>query len=917
MRTFLETTKQKARSLACFACCMLVLWPCRSSAQPSLCEKAIAMDTLLAKRNVSLGELMRGTEAGVRVIGANDSPGAAFDVIVRGVATLRGNQQPLYILNGVLLNDPNLNIPNSWDSAEGCNYQKVQSTLNALSTSDIENICVLKDASATAVYGAKGANGVVLITTKRAEEGKTIEWSSTFGVSTSAKKISFLSADQYTAMYQERNGVAFPNMGLPGIDWQDELLKPTFQNNHNLNISGRTEKTDYYYGLHYDRDNGIIDRTNSENISMNLYVNQQMGQHIKMGAGVLVSHSQVSMTQTTALLGQTSFMERLSSAPFADYGENPRSWLAGYDDDNVSWRIVPSVYVDANITPWLKFAAKGGLDYISKERVRWLGPETTVGFEESGRAGRAEVTSLVYNAEGGLVFNKLLKGRYMHRLDTKLLGTFYGQEFKNNSIMGSNFMTYQLRGEGLNLASVCYDPTSYKINTSNMGFLADVNYSLADMLNINGGVRMDKMMVFSQDADYYPFANVEVDFSHLDFIKDNAVLSNLSVFFGWGRTGSNQVSPYKMIDYYLPNYDCDVEEGRELSYKIFSKNRLEQFNIGFRIGTLSDRISLMAKYYNGKVINRVILTNFHDIPSGFEQVNNRMAMKNYGWEFVLNTTPIRTKNVTWTLDVTGNVDRNKIKDAGRSQLVGATGAKGFLGNSVGVIEGRSVPVTAFLDGQAYSALYGYRTAGVVREEHTLMAPPFFGERPEVGDVMFVDVNHDGEVNEDDRTVIGNPNPKFTMGLSTSLHWGAYRVSALFDGVFGNDLLNLNMLNTDNVAFGENNICKEQFHTAALPNADLPRLGGNGTQYVSDRMVQDGSFFRLSSLSIGRDFEINKNKLLIGVTASATNLFTITKYDGYTPDVNSFVGNYSLSGIDLGGYPATRSYYLTVSMKFKL
>ncbi|GAB1414603.1 TonB-dependent receptor [Paludibacter sp.] len=898
----------------------------------------IYIDSVVMANNYSVADAILGRTAGLQVTHTDGSLGAAFDVLIRGGASLRGNKQPLFVLDGVMLNPSQLDAPAMWEAVDKTDYQLVEDMLWSISLSDVENIQVLKDASATAIYGSKGADGVILITTKtKGTKEKQITWTSNVMLSNVSKKIDFLSPTEYVDYHKQLTGLDFNTAGKSGINWQNELFKPAFSHNHSFNIRGSQRRTDYSLSLNAKQQQGIIPGTGTEDLGIRVNLNQLISTRVKMGTRFTFMRNTTTPTQSTYLLGGSSLTSTLASIPYTESGENPLGWKLDYDDDAVTWRTIPQAYISIKLMDGLDLTLDGGMDFLNKSRFRWMGNETQKGALENSRAGRSEITAAHYNVETALSFNKTYNS--VHRVNAQVGGQYFGDSNTTMANYGADFSIYSLKARGISFASKSSNAVYSNSASSTVAGFANANYSYLNKYTLTAGFRADYLIGYT--TRYYPSIQGAWQINEENFWKDNIskdLISSLSLEAGWGISGKNEVYPFSSLNKLSLGYGTLWVPFTDLLYFTPQLESIRnEYTVGLNMSLLEDKVRVGAKYYNAQIDD--ILSVYNAKPDYIEYTynddnviigqqlftfdnlpwQNTMQLSKWGIEGFIEATVMKNSNIEWKVGANIAMDRTKVVSSGVPawNILGATKKPGFAGASVSGAE--QVNVTAFVNGYAPNVFYGYLTQGVVAAEHVNMVPPFKGTRLQVGDVKFIDMNENGQVEEGDKVVIGNPNPDFIFSINSSFRYKKLSVNALFDSSIGNDVLNLNLLQWENVST-EGNILPAAYRNRYIPSSGvgtLPAVGALGLNEITDKLVEDGSFLRLSTLSLSYTPDLKGLTWLdkLDIHLLLSNLFVISNYRGYNPDVNSFAGSWSLRGVDLGASPSYRSVSLGFTASF--
>ena len=738
-------------------------------------ESPLILDSIMTQRSVSIGELILGQTANVKVISAYGAPGASADIQIRGGGSVRGDYQPLYILDGIMINPSQLDVANAWSTEDRTDYQTVQDMLWAINAEDIKSIQVLKDASATAIYGSKGANGVIIIDTKvGSRKEKEITWSSNVGISTLSHRQDLLTGSLYRQYFKELTGKDFGIAGTE-IDWQKAVFTPAISHNHNLNVAGSIRRTHYYVSLMANQQTGLVPGTGALDIGMKINLDQVISPMVRMGIRMLVARDATDMTQSTSLLGGSSLTMSIWSVPFENMEENPYSWQNDYSDQSYAWRVIPQGYFDFNFTPWLKANITGGIDYVNKERFRWMGVQIDKGAIENGRAGQSWLQTISYDMAANLTFNKSFGN---HGLQITGGGEFFGSDGVKLSNYASDFAIQTLKAQAINFASYAANPIYQTNKSMTYAVFGLARYQYKNLFDLQLGVRGDCLVNFDKSLQTYPFANAKINILQ----ERNGYINSLALKGGWGISGKNELVPYATInDITLGDASLFIpyEEALNFTGRLASKSN--QFNIGFDADFINNRIALSAQFYIGRINDRFDVYDFREaqiietsdetgsvtsemVPFNKIYWRRDISMNKWGIEASISALPIKTKDFTWTINANIGLDRNRINTCGidnNSPTLGATGSQGFIGKEVSGIS--DLGVSAYINGLAPGVFYGYLTQGVITEDHVLLAPPFDGVRLRVGDPKYIDVNKDGSVDANDKVVIGNPNPDFIFG----------------------------------------------------------------------------------------------------------------------------------------------------------
>lgn len=888
----------------------------------------------------TLDNLLRGKLAGVQVTTTNAAPGGGSMIRIRGTSSLTGNNDPLYVVDGVVLT-PSEDLMNVFT---GSDAQGSQNSLLGIDPSDIASMEVLKDASATAIYGSLGANGVILITTKNgASRRPRVEVSSSVSVSTVSRKLDYLSFDEFlnykkeVGKYEESNYYdENHNLIVQPMDWQDYCTRNAISQNYKVNISGSNENTTYYISGGWSDQNGVIKETNASTASFRVNLDRKISDHVKIGTKTSFSYTNNNMTQGTEATGNPNaslIRAMLSYRPYAggstvgdDEDEtissgSPIGWLYDYKDLSTSYRIIPSAYLDVKFNDAFSYKLSIGGDYVNSSRSRYYGNLTFPGANVNGKAGTSMSFARVrYTIDNTLNYNALLGEK--HRINAMIGTSFSSTITPNSAISTQNFpdQTYQLDAINSGLLSEGY---RYNVSTFNLlSFMGRIVYSYKDRYVTTVSFRADGSSKFAKGNryGYFPAFSVAWRINQENFLKNWTPLSDLKLRLGWGVVGNQASSPYQTLGTYVsclyPNHTNDSMYESGVYRSNFPNKSLKwettyQYNVGLDVAFLNNRYSLTIDLYD-KTSNDLLQSLPISPASGYRSIwVNAGEINNQGLEIALSATPIETRDISLT--VNGNIafNRNKVISLGlpSNYKLGSSVSVGTLNH----------PVNIYFDGQPIALFWGYEDAGIIQEGET--GPKFNGAELGPGSIKFIDHTGDGDVTEEDKVIIGNPNPKFNYGFDLNFRWKQLNFGAVFYGVYGNKIYNANLVREwDVMESRNNNFGHDAFYRAWRPDKPdkfFPAL--NQFDQVNQplgRYVEDGSFLRLASLSLSYRIPFKKKAIQsINLTLMAQNVFTITSYSGFDPEINSYGNNMLKYGIDSNSYPNARTYTLGLSLIF--
>ncbi len=918
-------------------------------------------------------DFLQGRAAGVQVLSNGNELLSTSSIRIRGANSLRGDNEPLYVIDGIIVNSSTEDVADPLSG--GNSYLSAQNGLSGINTQDIESIEVLKDASATAIYGSRGANGVVLITTKKGANGKTkFAYKGTARIGNATRLYEMLDANSFANYINEFRAVqkfdpSFYTYGdgsiarytnskdfmeakkdsiprLESINWYNDVLQQSFSQNHRLTVSGGNEKSNYYIGGGYNNAKGIVPGTTLSGGDILLRYTHKLTDRLSISPRFSANYLSNKASKGTDNLGSsnTSLIRQIvEAAPLVGYTENnltadiedavdgPRAWIEDYNDDSNEARALASITADYKISNVFTYRILGGVDYRNKDRKLWYGTTLQRGRLANGEAGIGTLNRIRYNVDNTLMFDKEIN---RHNKINGTLGFIFDETKVNQSgATSTNFANQELRYNGISFGQSFSPFQLFESSEAILSVLGRVNYSLNNKYLFTASFRRDGSSKFSDDNkwSFFPSAAFAWKIDKEKFLKNVKFISEAKLRLGYGKTGSQAIQPYQTLTRFSPtaNLQSNGSTGgvtavlpNNLGNDKLKWETTSQFNIGLDFGILDDRFTGTIDVYQKKTSD---LLQFLQIgPSaGFTNfLTNLGDLQNNGLEIGLNANVIEG-NFKWK--VSGNIsfNKNKILNLGvPASQHGNEIRKAIIGQNVSGGTVFKVPANIFIEGQAAGLFWGYKTNGIIQNETSLAtAPKVQGAASKLGDVLYVDQNKDGNITDLDLTVIGDPNAKYNFGLGSEFIYKKISLNFFFNGVQGNDIANGNNgRQAIPIGLPTNNIRKEVYEgawRADKTDATYPRLGYDIKGNFTDRMVEDGSFIRLSFVSLG--YTLPK-KLLKGIEGanifvSGHNLLLLTKYTGFDPEVNSFSFESSRRGIDWSSFPNQKSFSAGINVEF--
>jgi len=902
----------------------------------------------------AVDKFLQGRASGVDVVAGNGAPGAAMNVKIRGTGTLSGNTEPLYVVDGVLISTASQEVNKA--NTSGNYTQESQNGLSAINPQDIESIEILKDASATAVYGSRGANGVVLITTKRGKTEKgQITFSLNSNVSTLSKKIPILEGTEFAVYSNELSkslGLTpiYPETAqgldsLKTVDWQDYSTRTSVSQSYRLTFSGKAGKTNYYIAAGYADNQGIINNTWLKSGDLRINLVQDITPKLKITSNTGITFSKNNWTQGTVLLGggnASMIRSMLRKSPILGHdssdgaqdlytnSESPQTWFEQFEDKSKEFRLISSLNLDYKISKVFSYRLALGGDVRNKSRQQYWGPDLFFGAN-NGKATYSGLDYMAYSIDNLLLFNKNFGGK--HKLDGTVGFTYDSNIIQNTSTSSENFFTQILKSDGITLGQIYYPFNLNKTSVSILSALARAGYSYRDkyLLTLTG--RVDGSSKFAPGSKYGFFPAIAGAWraDQEEFVKHLNIFTNLKLRLGWGQTGVQSIAAYQTQALYnmlqAPNASDGVNIGQVASR--IANNSLTwetstQLNAGADMGFWKNRVTANIDVYKKTSVD--LLQNLQIAPStGFTSIAiNLGTIENKGAELAINAVVI-DKVIRWEIGANIAANRNKVKELGLPlNKWGTLMMSAYTGGNISTGDQLKVPANIFAEGQPVGMFWGLKSNGIYQSTDTENLT-YKGAKTIPGDIKYIDQDGNSIIDAGDYTFIGNPNPDFTYGFNTSLSYKNLRLDLMMNGVQGRDICNANLVfeeysGNSVSAAGANNLRKDAYFNAwrvEAPTNYYPRLGYAAPIDLSDRFIEDGSFLRLSNVTLSYNVPVKKMKMLssLGVFVSGSNLLLLSGYKGFDPEVNSFTSDGTRIGIDFNSYPGSKSVSFGLKVGF--
>lgn len=934
----------------------------------------VNMDDISKSTPMNFDQALAGRVAGVVVSTSDGAVGSEANIIIRGNNSLTQSSAPLYVIDG---------------------FPTESSFASSISPADIESIDVLKDASASAIYGARGANGVIIITTKKGSQGKpTVNFSASWTGSKIANKVDLLNGYDYVRLddeyYMNRSSSHtsyFTNYledgtpdsryysledyaSVPYVDWQDYVYRNALSQNYNISLSGGNSKTGTSYNVSFTAldQNGILVKSNFNRYSGSIKLSQKIGEKVKVDFsanysqantnGIQPSSSNSNSTVSTYFLYSVwgfrplkplrdgvvgdSFINQLVDEEVSnpnDFRFNPMANVKN------SYRKIIRNYLNSNVAlNWdiikgLRLRITGGYNQARTRNESFNNSQTMTGHPASplgkgpnGFIYNTDVTSWLN--ENTLNYDKIFGND--HNFQALVGFTAQGETTRFTGVEANHVQSELLGVEGLNTGEY-QSVTPYKRDWLLLSGLARVNYNYAHKYYVTASLRADGSSKFPSGNRWgvFPSGSVAWSFSNEDWAQNSGWFNTGKIRASWGMTGNNRTqTPY---DYYSrfvtrPGYNSldYVRDGKTVS-GYFRENMENPFlgwettaqtDIGLDLAFLHNRISLTADIYQKNTYD-LLLQATMPASSGYESAMiNVGSMRNRGIELTITAIPVQTKNFTWTSTLNFGMNNNTVTALANNQttLISTIDWHTRYSSQTPYVTKVGMPT---------GLMYGYRYIGTYKYDEfsngTLLKDgiPYFGVRENIrpGDPKYEDVNGDGVINDSDRTVIGIGQPLHTGGWNNTFNFYGIDLSIFMNWSYGNDLLNANRLvfeYYDGTQLNQFGTMRNAWSLERNPDSDIPRSGASGMEFYSSRVVEDGSFLRIKTVTLGYSFPskwLRKMKIQsLRVYLTAENLFTFTNYSGPDPEVSTR-NSVLTPGFDWSAYPRARSLTGGVSFSF--
>jgi TonB-linked SusC/RagA family outer membrane protein len=913
---------------------------------------SVAAEDIKKSVVTSVDQALQGRAAGVQVTQNSGSPGGGISVAIRGVNSLNGNE-PLYVIDGVAI-----------DGQTNGN----SSALSTINPSDIVSMEVLKDASATAIYGSRASNGVVLITTKRGQAGKThVSFEGYYAIQQIPNKLETMNLREYATLYNERVAVlgwgereefADPSILGDGTDWQDEIFRSAGMQNYQLSVSGGSESTQFLLSGGWMKQEGIAVGSDFQRFSARVNVDSKVTKWLDLGVQSSFSRTQKNNTIDNGGVIETALKqlpEMPAKNPDGSWGSQEENQLATYYSNPLADALTKENYnkglqallnAYANVKFYkdltLRIEYGGTYDY---NNYYYYQPTLDLGTWSQTSSGTRSASNSSY-----WTFKQYLT--WMHDYGKNSLNVMAGHEAQESqweSLSGSRtgYLFNSVHDLSVGDQKTATNDSS-KSSSSIESYYGRINYAFDDRYLVTATLRADGSSTFGSNNrwGWFPSAALAWRFSNESFVKDISWISSAKLRLGWGLVGNQNAGSYaygatmaSVATYWGTGFYPNNFANAELKWE-----QTNSWNAGLDLSLLDNRIEFIFDAYLKNTDNLLMQAALPTYVSGVitSPWVNTGALRNKGFEFTLNTVPISNHDFQWNSGLTFSLNRNKVTKL----YTESTGLQGNIG-------GTTYTYTAV--GQPVAQFYGYNVIGMFTNESDFYKKDLNGDYildsngnrqyvaiPEnkivdpdkgvwYGDYIYQDVNGDGVIDEQDRVYLGNPEPKFTFGFNNTFTYKGFDLNIFLTGSVGNKVFNylaqqqsnptnrwvtlksvadfakIGMIDAD----GEKTLDNMYLINPGAATYRIDSSSSNNNDRMSNVFVEDGSYVRIKNLSLGYTLpkKLTRDWGIdnLRLYVNIQNLYTFTGYNGYDPEVGSYNQGVLLRGVDYARYPSQRIF----------
>ena len=893
----------------------------------------VKADIFETSQAATLDGALSGQVAGLNVTASSGQPGADSQLRIRGGNSVNASNEPLYVIDGfIYFKDASNSSTGLGGFASGLN------PLATINPNDIESVEVLKDVSATAIYGSRGANGVILITTKQGKAGgkrANISYTYNIGLSNISKKLDLLNASEWAQFqkdyFSNKGGYTDAEIAAlgKGTDWQDAVLRTALQQSHELSITGAGDKSRYAFSANYTDQDGIVLNTGFQRYNFHTNVEWELREGLRFGVNATYGRSKQQGLTTTeeqvfnsspysagitnsfvyALLmppvisvynadGTYNFTNPYEYAYFAigDHAANPVYDLKESVAENVNNYLLSNVWASYRIGD-LTLKASVGLNSERLTQNYFSGAYTSLGLATQGIGGTGNRQTDIWQQEYTATYAKDINDH--HYLDALVGYTRQTSTSTYSNIRTNHYTNETLKQYNLGDGSGTYTPQTGISESTLNSLIARVNYTLLNRYNATATLRADNSSRFSKDYrwGWFPSLGLSWNVDKERFLADIKSIDYLKVRLSGGVVGNQEIPDYAFTTSYATgSYAGSSSYSKENASNDHLKwETTASYNLGFDLGLWKNRVNIVFDAYYKKTSDLLLV-----VPVGFasgvtSQLQNVGNVVNKGVELSVNATLLQRRKLQWTVSANAAYNKNEITDMGTTNDV-------ILGSDKQQI---------LRKGESLGSFYGLQFAGIVQQgEDVTKLPTVNGQTPKPGDLKYADVNGDNKIDGNDRVILGSTQPDLIYGLSSQFSYRGFDVSVSLSGSYGNKVYNAlqRRLELTGDSYNVLTTVKDSWTPTNASNTLPLATNARPFSYIDSRYVQSASYLKLRNLTIGYKFKVDGLKSVvesIRLYTTASNLLTITPYKGYDPEVSS--------GTDSGVYPSSRTFTFGVNV----
>ena len=935
---------------------------------------SISTENLKTSVITNADQMLQGRVAGVQVTQNSGAPGGAASIRVRGASSINSSNEPLYVIDGIPFSGDGTSI-GGFDWAGGTSGQTKVNPLSTISPSDIVSMDVLKDASATAIYGSAGANGVVIITTRRGEKGSMkLNYDGHVAWQQQGKRIDMMNLQEYAA-YQNDIAALYPNIEVDetladptilgdGTDWQDAIFRTALTHSHSVSFSGGTDKFQFAGSGGYMSQDGTVVGSGFERYSARFNGDGQINKWLRAGGSLAFTHTDEVITRQDGndgvIMGALSMMPNVPVYDFEGNYATPNSIYAssGY---NPLWQ------AESQTNTLVRNRTMGNL-YLQIDPVEGLNLRTEFGFDLSNNKNESFMPRYDFGTVASKINQALVRNDDSMFWIWKAYATYNktfnekhhfsvmaGFEAQKSAWSGTQLIKHGLSSDDIKIVTA--DGTfgsnnGWKDEATKASAFARANYNFDDRYLLTATFRADASSKFGPENKwgFFPSAAFAWRISNEAFLRDVEAVSNLKLRLGYGLVGNDNIGTYKYgstMTTLLSPFTGSSYRPSNISNANLKWEASEQYNIGIDAGFVNNRVAFSVDLYQKDTRDLLLQVSVPSyLGSGDPGIQPPFAnigkVRNRGIDIAVNLVPVEKPNFQWRSDIIVSLNRNEVLALNDDAQV--------IYNGVAVYFGAAFKTASVIQvGQPIGAFYGYVTDGYFANEEDVLSHAVQVEDGNnkgtnlynknngayVGDVKFKDLNGDGFITSEDQTIIGDPNPDFTFGWNNTFTYKNLELTIGLNGVYGGDILNIARYRVESLSSQWDNqsarmtnralIATDENGNDYLANAGsaiAPRFAPNdinGNRRMSDRWLEDGSYLRIQNITLAYNFpqhwmkKIHMQSLKLYVTLQ--NLYTWTAYTGYDPEIGAFNQSAAMQNYDMGRYPTPRMYIVGLNIGF--